>query len=386
MDWDEALTDLPGVVEATAAYEAWLGEQVPLWQDDLFYKHEMMASAPFAFLRATFYRWCQRWPRLCPDEAAAPQLLAVGDLHVENFGSWRDSEGRLVWGVNDFDEVATMPYTIDLVRLATSARLALKGGHLTTTTTEACASILSGYVESLEEGGHALVLAENDKWLRRLATGKLRDPVPFWAKMTALRPLDIPLRPGLRDSLLASLPAGMTEYNLRRRRAGLGSLGRERVMAEGTWKGAQLAREVKSSVRSAWSRGGEAGPETADAEHLLLNAVRDPDPCYVPAPTHVVRRLAPDCSRIELSDLPDGRDHERLLRAMGYETANLHLAHQDAAALILPDLHARPDGWLEQAARRMARATYRDWREWRTAWKKRAAKGAARPAAPSQIS
>jgi len=31
-------------------------------------------------------------------------VLAVGDLHVENFGTWRDAEGRLIWGVNDFDE------------------------------------------------------------------------------------------------------------------------------------------------------------------------------------------------------------------------------------------------------------------------------------------
>jgi len=44
------------------------------------------------------------------DLTDAPRLLAVGDLHVENFRTWRDAEGRLVWGVNDFDEVAEMPY------------------------------------------------------------------------------------------------------------------------------------------------------------------------------------------------------------------------------------------------------------------------------------
>ena len=57
-------------------------------------------------------------------------MLAVGDMHVENFGTWRDAEGRLVWGVNDFDEAAKMPYTIDLVRLAASAMLAGGAGHL----------------------------------------------------------------------------------------------------------------------------------------------------------------------------------------------------------------------------------------------------------------
>ena len=49
-----------------------------------------------------------------------PKVLAVGDLHIENFGTWRDSEGRLVWGVNDFDETWRLPYTQDLVRLTTS--------------------------------------------------------------------------------------------------------------------------------------------------------------------------------------------------------------------------------------------------------------------------
>ena len=42
----------------------------------------------------------------------------------ENFGTWRDAEGRLIWGVNDFDEAARMPYALDIVRLATSAVLA----------------------------------------------------------------------------------------------------------------------------------------------------------------------------------------------------------------------------------------------------------------------
>ena len=54
----------------------------------------------------------------------APQVLCVGDLHLENFGTWRDADGRFVWGVNDFDEAAAMPFVLDLVRLATSIRLA----------------------------------------------------------------------------------------------------------------------------------------------------------------------------------------------------------------------------------------------------------------------
>ena len=86
--------------------------------------HMQMTVGLFPFLRATFYRWVQIWRDVVGDAANGPSLLAVGDLHLENFGTWRDIEGRLVWGVNDFDEVYTMPYSMDLVRLATSASAA----------------------------------------------------------------------------------------------------------------------------------------------------------------------------------------------------------------------------------------------------------------------
>src|SRR6202040_1164104 len=93
-------------------------------------KHKRMAEGPFPFLRATFYRWAQLWPELCPRLAATPRGLGVGDLHVENFGTWRDSEGRLIWGVNDFDEACSLPYANDLVRLAVSAQLAIAANEL----------------------------------------------------------------------------------------------------------------------------------------------------------------------------------------------------------------------------------------------------------------
>ena len=54
-----------------------------------------MRESPFVFLRATFYWWIQRRQSLGGQVADAPRSLAVGDLHVENFGTWRDAEGRL---------------------------------------------------------------------------------------------------------------------------------------------------------------------------------------------------------------------------------------------------------------------------------------------------
>jgi len=118
------------IQKATASYEKWLGEQIPLLPEDLERKHEAMRSSPFLFLRATYYRWTQQWPHVKKSLRNAKQVLAVGDLHVENFGTWRDAEGRLVWGINDFDEACRLPYTYDLIRLAASARLATSAGNL----------------------------------------------------------------------------------------------------------------------------------------------------------------------------------------------------------------------------------------------------------------
>jgi uncharacterized protein (DUF2252 family) len=103
------------------AYEKWLRTQCDVADRDLDRKHVRMKESPFIFLRATFFRWARQIEKVCPDLADAPAVLSVGDVHVENFGTWRDAEGRLVWGINDFDEAADIPYPFDLVRFATSA-------------------------------------------------------------------------------------------------------------------------------------------------------------------------------------------------------------------------------------------------------------------------
>src|SRR5512141_2221586 len=148
------------IAKSTREYEQWLAAHTPIVRADLALKHAAMARDPFAFLRATFYRWVQQWHTSCGDLAGAPEVLAVGDLHVENFGTWRDCEGRLVWGVNDFDEAYPLAYTNDLVRLASSTYLAIEGNHLAVDPRDVGDAILAGYAEAIRTGGRPLVLAE----------------------------------------------------------------------------------------------------------------------------------------------------------------------------------------------------------------------------------
>jgi hypothetical protein len=83
----------------------------------------------------------------------------------------------------------------------------------------------------------------------------------------------------------------------------------------------------------------------------------------------LVRRLAPDCSRIELASLPRGGDQRKLLWMMGWETANIHLGSRARANAVLRDLERRKAGWLGKATERMCEVTSNDWRQWRKAFR-----------------
>jgi hypothetical protein len=102
-------------------------------------------------------------------------------------------------------------------------------------------------------------------------------------------------------------------------------------------------------------------------QDIIENAVRVPDPFVGVHGKWIVRRLAPDCTRVELADLPEGHDESALLQAMGYETANIHLGTKGAQRAIASDLKKRPQGWLHVAVKRMARGVLADWSEWRAA-------------------
>ena len=355
------------ITKATAKYEQWLTEHIRLIDGDLEQKHVAMAQDLFCFLRATFYRWMQLWPEVCSDCAKAPEVLAVGDLHVENFGTWRDVEGRLVWGINDFDEANEFPYTVDLIRLASSAHLAIKQERLSLATKDACDAILDGYEKGLSGGGAPFVLEEQHPWLRSMVTGVLRNAQRFWAKLDAL-PSEKHLPASAKRALEKMLPHRGLSYRVVHRVAGLGSLGRERYVAIAEFSGGKIAREAKALAPSAcvWAEGRRA--RRLHYQEIVDRAVRSLDPFVCMKGDWIVRRLAPDCSRVELASMPRERDEARLLHSMGFETANVHLGTRKAATAILRDLHKRPHLWLHRASAEMVKATTADWERWRAFW------------------
>ncbi len=354
------------VVKATRHFEDWLGHRTSLVKKDLQAKHANMKAGIFPFLRATYYRWAQIWPEVCPELSKAPHVLAVGDLHVENFGTWRDVEGRLIWGVNDFDEAHPMSYANDLVRLAVSAHLAAEVGHLPLERKDICDSLLDGYGESLRQQGLPFVLGENNDWLRQIAEGELRDPIHFWAKMDALPTVKEKIPISALDALDHLMPARNLDYRLAHRVAGLGSLGHARYVAIAKWNGGRIAREAKALVSSAcyWAQNYE-GPSEILCQTILSRAVRCIDPFVQLRGRWIVRRLSPHCSRVELAAMKVQGKELRLLRAMGWETANIHLGTRTARKPILRHIQKRKAKWLHRATEKMLNAVRDDWKVWR---------------------
>jgi uncharacterized protein (DUF2252 family) len=92
--------------------------------EQLAMKFSRMRASPFVFLRGSCHLFHQRLPveRVLD---AAPRVWVCGDLHLENFGSYKGDNRLAYFDMNDFDEAALAPCTWDLARFLTSVRLGM---------------------------------------------------------------------------------------------------------------------------------------------------------------------------------------------------------------------------------------------------------------------
>ncbi|GHJ38240.1 DUF2252 domain-containing protein [Streptomyces sp. TS71-3] len=165
-------------------------------------KFRKMAASAFAFYRGTA---CLFYHDLTADigfgarrggpylDERTSRVWIHGDLHAENFGTYMDSQGRLIFNVNDFDEAYVGPFTWDLQRLAASLALI---GYAKALSDEQISHLVRTYAAAYRARVHAL------------ATGAKDDEVPPFTLDTAQGPLLDALRDarsltrfGLLDSM-----------------------------------------------------------------------------------------------------------------------------------------------------------------------------------------
>jgi len=336
-------------------YEHWCDRSLPHDAAARAEKHRRMAASPFAFLRASYPVWLDRFGA---DAAhSAPEVpFGAGDLHVENFGTWLAPDGE-AFGVNDYDETGPVPFTNDLVRLATSAVLAAREGRLGLAAADIAAHLWSGYRANAEPAaGIALAgdAAGDAAAVARMWRAARPGADRFWHAIDAL--------PEAGDAAAGTPPApGFRLRKVRRRIAGLGSRDHARIVLDGELGGARAVYERKPLAPTAAAFTAGADPAVDDGAYAGLldrQQARTPGlrPQVAVEGAVVVRRLDPDRGRIEIADLPHHRDEHALLRTMGWCTAALHRLSADADGFA----ETFSAGALEEAAERMVAAVSAD--------------------------
>ncbi|MET9360945.1 DUF2252 domain-containing protein [Streptomyces sp. NPDC006632] len=169
-------------------------------------KFRRMAASAFAFYRGTaclFYSDLEKERHGGPylDEQTG-RVWIHGDLHAENFGTYMDANGRLIFNVNDFDEAYVGPFTWDLKRLAASLALI---GYTKAFSDEQITSLVRTCAAAYRER------------VRALASGAKEDEVPPFTLDTAEGPLLGALRDARARTRFALLDS-MTEIREHERR------------------------------------------------------------------------------------------------------------------------------------------------------------------------
>jgi uncharacterized protein (DUF2252 family) len=188
-------------------------------------KFRKMAASAFAFYRGTA---CLFYHDLASLDAGpflderTSRVWIHGDLHAENFGTYMDANGRLIFNVNDFDEAYVGPFTWDLKRFAASVALI---GYTKALSDEVISELVRAYADAYRER------------IGALAGGAKDDEVPPFTLDTARGPLLGALRDArarTRFGLLESM-TGIRDFERRFTPGGgaipLDAAVRERVLA-----------------------------------------------------------------------------------------------------------------------------------------------------------
>lgn len=131
-------------------------------------KYASMRRSAFSFLRGTCHLFYARLPAHALF-TSAPPVWSCGDLHLENFGSYKGENHLAYFDINDFDEAALAPLTWDVVRFLSSVLVGAQEMTLSPDDAQSlCVAFLDAYNSTLATG--------KSTWVERAsATGLLRE-------------------------------------------------------------------------------------------------------------------------------------------------------------------------------------------------------------------
>jgi len=177
------------------------------------------------------------------------------------------------------------------------------------------------------------VLEQDHVWLREPFAATDAERLKIWEELRDAK-LAKHVRDAYRHALNLAVSGASSPTVSSRRRAGVGSLGRPRIVALTGDAGGPIAREAKALLPSCWDRESAVGEQFG----LSTSRYRSPDPFLLLDEGVTVRRLAPNSRKIDLNS-HRRRVRRRLVGAMARDIGAIHAA-DECAPMVLEHLRA----------------------------------------------
>ncbi len=321
-------------------------------------KYRNMRADVFVFLRGTCHLFYRRLPEVAVLQQA-PLTWLCGDLHLQNFGSYKDRNRNVRFDINDYDEAALAPCTWDLVRLLTSMHFGLRHLQLSDNqNSDLEKRYLAVYARTVIENAPATLDGNS-------ASGLIHELLKHAAERSRAKFLDtrtvltdgqrrlkvdgekaLPLLDGDRqriDALWQHLvtasadPAFFQILDAARRIAGTGSLGVERYVILVTGKGSpdgnyllDLKRAVPSSLPTTQNATSVQWSSQAERIVKMQSTLQQVPVAFLKAVvaddhSYVLRGLSPSEDRLSLTDVGKKKPLQQVIDSMARLTAWAHL-------------------------------------------------------------
>ena len=370
-------------------------------------KYAAMRADPFVFFRGTCHLFYQRLPKL-GTLADAPLAWSCGDLHLENFGSYKGDNRLVYFDLNDFDEAVLAPCIWDLIRVVASISVAGLSLKLKSQQTDRlCRLFIENYGVALA-GGKARWIERDTapgiigKLLRTLKGKTRREQMAGRTKSSgktvklaignghALKATKASIRfvEGVLAKHLEQCPKAdrFRVLDVARRIAGTGSLGVERYVVLARMKrDDELVLFDLKLARPSSSNGWIATPQpvfTSEAERVVrvqsfVQAVAPSSLAVIvdeadakATKSYVFRALQPSEDRLDLASLAQNADDlETVMSTMAGLLAWGQLRAAARLGAATPDAlmeFASGSGWKERAVKVAAEAANRACKDWET--------------------
>lgn len=316
-----------------------------------------IAADPFAFFRGTNHLYVAS---LRNEDALldAPTTYVCGDLHLENFGSFKGDNGLVYFDLNDFDDALLAPLTVDVVRVLSSVMVAAGQIGLSDEDAQrASEAMLAEYAAVLQRGKprwleRATAIGMVATLLRRVKRRRRGELVAERAQLRKGRQRlvcdgrhALPADKAARQRALEILAAYSGQRHghrfraedVARRVAGIGSLGLERyvVLARDERAGGMPRLiDIKRAAPSAWDdlpnraqpRWGSDAQRVATVQQIMQAA--SPallSPVEMGKASYLVKSLQPTADRVNLAHCDSAAALREVLETMAHAAAWAHL-------------------------------------------------------------